>query len=68
MRPSDVPAALNSTLTRPSSGPFSKMSTLSVDFAFPLAVARKAEPLESIALPLVRAPGAKDVAGTQNWG
>ena len=63
-----IPRALNSNLTKPSSGPFSKTSTLSLLLLFPFTEARKAEFEESTAFPLVRMEGLMADMGTQNCG
>ena len=62
----NVPIALNSNLTNPSKGPFSKIKTLSLVLSLPFTVALNAEPSESIAWPLVKTPGATEEMGTQN--
>jgi hypothetical protein len=64
----NVPIALNSNLTNPSKGPFSKINTLSLVLSLPFTVAWNAEPSESIAWPLVKTPGATEEMGTQNCG
>jgi hypothetical protein len=62
----NVPIALNSNLTNPSKGPFSKIRTLSLVFSLPFTVALNAEPSESTASPFVKTPGETEETGTQN--
>jgi hypothetical protein len=68
MKTHDGPKALNSNLTNPSNGPFSKIRTRSVLLLGPLTVAENAELKSPVAAPFVSTPGVTAEIGIQNCG